>query len=284
MRVITLDQVDSELSNLKFEKRENVSIRIALEDNKEIVYQKLCKIFEHNFGTIPKRIPGYGSTDPMFVDKRIMDLRKETDATLGVSGLLIVETITIRVEFGAVYDYLRISDYFLINPSPKKMALQYELDSKAPWKLNHAELCKKFSYDDVKKIYPTSIDLSKIYKSDSRTENIVHITKYLKHLKSRNNVKQKRKKETEVGLVSASFEMMKLLAKLNEEFGDDIKGTLDSSGTIIRYRTVRGTFSFVCRPKDNLFNIYADKGWRNGATMDQAFHFICGLIKGGMVI
>lgn len=284
MRVITLDQVDSELSNLKFEKRDNVSIRIALEDNKEIVYQKLCKIFENNFGTTPKRISEYPSSDPLYVSKRIMDLRKETDTILGVSGLLIVETIFIRVEFGSVYDYLRISDYYLINPSPKKMVLQYELDNTSSWRLNHTELCKKFSYDDMKKIFPTSIDFSKTYKSDSKTENIIHITKYLKHLKSRNNVQQKKKKETEVGLVSASFEMMKLLAKLNEEFGEDIKGVLDSSGTIIKYRTIRGTFSFVCRPKDNLFNIYADKVWSNGATMDQSFHFICGLIKGGMVI
>lgn len=283
MRAISLDQIDLELPNLKFDKRENVSLLVDLVETKETLYLKLAKIFENNFGSAPIRIAQYPSKDPLSMRKSILEL--SADSFLGISGIVISEAIQFKVIFGPVYEYVTITEYFLINPSPKLQTLKIELQNTPRWKMNDADWISRFTSADLTKIMPPTLDLANVYRETSTKQTKIHITKFLKHIHTKFKKNQKQKKATEVGVVTASFEMMKLLAKLNEDIGDDIFGTLDSTGTRLNYKTVRGWFTFTCRIKDNLYDIYGtDKYWRWGASRDETAAFICGLVHGGMIV
>lgn len=283
MRAISLDQIDLELPNLKFDKRENVSLLVDLVETKETLYLNLAKIFENNFGQSPKRIAQYPSKDPMSMRRSLLDLKD--DSFLGIKGIVISEGIQFKVQFGPVYEYITITEYFLINPSPKLQTLKFELENTPRWRLNEEDWISRFAPSDLTKIMPPSLDVARVYRETSTRQNKIHITKLLKHIHTKFKKHQKHKKTTETAIVTASFEMMKLLAKLNEDIGDDIFGTVDSTGTKLFYNTVRGRFIFTCRIKDNLYDIYGtEKYWRWGASREETAAFICGLVHGGMIV
>lgn len=290
MKEITLSDVDSELSNIHFSKRNNINIRIRPVDDKELIFLKFKTIFDSNFVSGFERYAPYsrsGTPLPALpVHRSLMDNRDGRYSSIGgrspyVRDIIVSELISCKFVSSDFRTYFTITDLYKITDTAKYQSIRDRMGGRISYS-DYEIMANSLNHTELTKLGSSNIEIGK-YSVISGQDVVIRISEYLKYIRKGMLKSKARSADASVKKVGASFEMMKLLAILNEELGDHVKFNLSSDSTSLTlFLICNRSVTVRCRTQDSLYDIHMFGIYlKRKATKEEAAALIIGFMKSG---